>query len=187
MNEQRLKELLKECRMDNGLNNEGDKLDGLLELIHDHVDISSIIAEIGNYNGASTELFAMHCFRIYAIDPYDLIKQEWGQETIEQLKEAEKKFIKRVAKCSNINKIKNFSLNAIKSFKDNSLDIVYLDGDHRHQSIVNDIESWMPKVKIGGIISGHDYYEDCKDAIDSIIGKPDKVYKDSSWIKKINK
>lgn len=180
MDEQRLNELLSEDRMHGGLN-EADKLNGLLDLIHDYIHEASVMVEVGNYAGASTELFALHCARVDAIDPYDLIEQEWGQETIEQLKEAEKRFVERMNIYDNVNKIKDFSLNAVKLFADNSLDLAYLDGDHRHQAVISDIESWMPKIKVGGIIGGHDYYGDVKDAVDSVVGKPDKIYMDSSW------
>lgn len=40
--------------------------------------------------------------------------------------------------------------------ENNSVDIVYIDADHRYSSVVKDIKSWAPKVKYGGILSGHD-------------------------------
>lgn len=38
-----------------------------------------------------------------------------------------------------------------------SLDFVYIDADHTFDSIMQDIIIWHQKVRIGGIISGHDY------------------------------
>jgi hypothetical protein len=35
--------------------------------------------------------------------------------------------------------------------------LVFIDADHTYESITSDIQSWLPKVKVGGIISGHDY------------------------------
>lgn len=37
------------------------------------------------------------------------------------------------------------------------LDFVYIDGDHSYQGIREDLEAWFPKVRVGGIIAGHDY------------------------------
>jgi len=37
-----------------------------------------------------------------------------------------------------------------------SVDIVFIDADHRYSSVVKDITAWAPKVKNGGILSGHD-------------------------------
>jgi hypothetical protein len=49
------------------------------------------------------------------------------------------------------------SVEAAKLFPDKSLDLVYIDGDHRTESVIADITSWLPKIRKGGIISGHDY------------------------------
>lgn len=39
----------------------------------------------------------------------------------------------------------------------NSLDYVYIDGDHRYKSVMRDIVVWWPKVRPGGILAGHDF------------------------------
>ena len=44
-----------------------------------------------------------------------------------------------------------------EQFPDKSFDFVYIDADHRYSSIIRDIRAWLPKVKTGGIIAGHDY------------------------------
>lgn len=48
-------------------------------------------------------------------------------------------------------------MEAVKSFRDKSLDFVYIDGNHTLPYIINDIIEWSKKVRMGGIISGHDY------------------------------
>lgn len=48
-----------------------------------------------------------------------------------------------------------------KEFEDNSLDFVYLDGDHSAGEVKKDIDYWLPKVKVGGILGGHDAKEPC--------------------------
>ena len=42
---------------------------------------------------------------------------------------------------------------------DETLDFVYIDGDHSYEGCRRDIEAWYPKVKKGGVIVGHDYYK----------------------------
>ena len=49
------------------------------------------------------------------------------------------------------------SKEASKMFDDKSLDIVFIDADHRYKSVKEDIELWLPKIRKGGVISGHDY------------------------------
>lgn len=46
---------------------------------------------------------------------------------------------------------------ASKLFADDSLDFVYLDANHSYKGIMDDFKNWYPKVKKGGLISGHDY------------------------------
>jgi predicted O-methyltransferase YrrM len=48
------------------------------------------------------------------------------------------------------------SAGAVLDFPYDSLDFVYLDGDHRTEAVVSDLELWWPRVKPGGILAGHD-------------------------------
>jgi hypothetical protein len=52
--------------------------------------------------------------------------------------------------------IRQSSDKSMDSVPDN-LDFVYIDGDHRYESVLRDITVWEPKVRKGGIIGGHDY------------------------------
>ena len=47
---------------------------------------------------------------------------------------------------------------AYKQFADNSLDFVYIDGDHSFDYVMLDLIYWSRKVRPGGIVSGHDAY-----------------------------
>lgn len=49
------------------------------------------------------------------------------------------------------------SVEAAKHVPDNSLDFVFIDGDHSYEGCKSDIEAWFPKVKPGGLLCGHDY------------------------------
>jgi SAM-dependent methyltransferase len=52
------------------------------------------------------------------------------------------------------------STEAPELFEDNSLDFVFIDASHEYEDVKADILAWYPKVKIGGILAGHDYHED---------------------------
>ena len=52
--------------------------------------------------------------------------------------------------------MKMSSLEAVKKFADESLDVVYLDADHRYTEFVKDLNAWYPKVKPKGLFCGHD-------------------------------
>lgn len=53
--------------------------------------------------------------------------------------------------------LRMFSQDATRHFKDGSLDFVYIDAAHDLRSAVDDIAEWSKKVRVGGIVSGHDY------------------------------
>ena len=48
---------------------------------------------------------------------------------------------------------------AARFFSDKCIDLVFIDASHDYDSIKSDVESWIGKIKSGGIISGHDYCE----------------------------
>lgn len=53
--------------------------------------------------------------------------------------------------------VRKKSMDALADFEDNSLDFVYIDGNHEFTSEANDIHEWQKKVRPDGIVSGHDY------------------------------
>ena len=55
--------------------------------------------------------------------------------------------------------IRKPSVEAAKDFKDESLDFVYLDDDHTEKAVRAGLSAWMPKLKQGGLMGGHDSYE----------------------------
>lgn len=55
--------------------------------------------------------------------------------------------------------IRGSSVDVAMGFDDETLDVVYLDGDHTYDGVNFDIQAWLPKVKSGGYICGHDYCE----------------------------
>ncbi|MEA2348584.1 MAG: hypothetical protein QOG62_2371 [Thermoleophilaceae bacterium] len=49
------------------------------------------------------------------------------------------------------------SLEGASRVEDATLDFVYIDARHDYDSVRQDLEAWFPKVRSGGIMSGHDY------------------------------
>lgn len=46
---------------------------------------------------------------------------------------------------------------AVDKIDDNSIDLIFVDGNHEKEQVKRDIENYRPKLKIGGIFLGHDY------------------------------
>jgi len=100
-----------------------------------------VIVELGVWEGNSTEAWCQIAEKVYAIDIFE-----------------NPKFTRLVKpKYDNVSFIKSDSCDAAKDFEDNSIDMVYIDGDHRYEKVCKDIISWFPKVKTNGYIAGHDF------------------------------
>jgi len=53
--------------------------------------------------------------------------------------------------------VQGASVAVAETVVDNSLDFVYIDAGHEYEDIKADFEAWLPKVRVGGIVSFHDY------------------------------
>lgn len=77
------------------------------------------------------------------------------------------------------------SLEAVKAFDDGSLDLVFIDGSHLEPDVRDDITAWRPKVRPGGLLSGHDYgwsdHPGVKAAVDALLGVV--CHQESVWWK----
>ena len=76
--------------------------------------------------------------------------------------------------------IKSDSSAAASFFENESLDFVFIDGNHWYDYVKKDIEAWLPKIKKGGMISGHDYEENgVSTAVRETFGNLAKAFKES--------
>ena len=101
----------------------------------------------------------------YGVDPYDYMEYS-NQLSLKDDKsyllksESENVYNKTLAYTkvySNFKLIRKSSSDAAKEFEQESVDLVFIDANHSYESVKNDIDLWLPKVKQGGVLSGHDY------------------------------
>lgn len=83
-------------------------------------------------------------------------------------------FIRNMSPVSHIVRpIRAHSHLAGQLYGDGSLDFVFLDADHSYEAVRLDIASWLPKVRPGGVLAGHDYGS--RIGIDSVIRAVDEA------------
>ena len=153
------------------------------------------MVEVGSYAGHSSWIFAKRAKFITCVDPW--IDQDWNKIykitlapsfwTAPML-EVEIDFDNRMKEFKNFKKLKTISIEASKFFENNSLDFVYIDAIHTYDSVKEDITLWLPKIKKGGCIGGHDYskaWSGVVKAVHETLRKPDYVFEDCSWLVKL--
>lgn len=148
------------------------------------------VVEIGTYLGESASIIARYTDYVWTVDPWDLefmrsISENPGL-TYGGIQEA---YDRNTKGQGNITLINEPSLLAARRFADRSLDFVYIDGWHRVFPCVVDIITWLPKIKDGGFIGGHDYttadYSEVIPATMYTLGRPDHTFPDGSWLKRV--
>lgn len=118
----------------------------------------TIGAEIGVYKGEYAKRLCESNPGVthWCIDPYEVYADYIDYKDLAKIKEVERIAHETLAPyyCPFIKKT---SIDAVKDFKDNSLDYVYIDGNHEFAFVAQDIFEWTKKVRHGGLICGHDF------------------------------
>ena len=151
-----------------------------------------IVVEIGSYTGQSTVMFADEVKVVIAIDPFmnDYDDNDVTCHSADIPTEVYSKFLENIAPYKNISHIRMTSDDAIKTLANLKVDLVYIDGIHTYDQVKKDIENYKPIIKPGGLICGHDYYNEghvagVYKAVNEAFGKPDLTFIDNSWIVKL--
>ena len=182
-----LQELFNLPRMNTMELNDVNSVKGLYALIHQFFRPHFKMVEVGSFEGISTILFSKFVETIYSVDCYDYKTPDTGRipKHDQLFYETEKLFIERTKDIKNIVKIKKTSLEATKDFEVRSLDAVYIDAEHDEESIRADIKAWRPKIKFGGILSGHDYSLQIQKILNEEGFLNITLAPDSSWVVRI--
>lgn len=128
------------------------------------------LVEIGSWMGRSAAYMAQRIkdsgrhLRFFAVDPW-----VWtGDDAHPYAKKCYAKFGGRPMReifdenlrlCGLADFVKPMQLpstQAARRFRNASIDFAFIDGDHSYESVRNDIAAWLPKIKPGGMLAGHD-------------------------------
>jgi predicted O-methyltransferase YrrM len=163
----------------------GPLTQGLIDMI-EHTGLhNAVMVEIGSYAGDSMRLFARSGrFRIiYCIDHWRT-HASIAEPTFDNHR---KPYAQRYS-VPRVTKVKETSAEAARKFPPNSLDLIYIDASHDYPSVRDDITTWLPKLRPGGFMTGHDYkpsYPGVQHAVTDYLGIPHRVFQDSSWLTQV--
>lgn len=133
--------------------------------------------EIGTHQGFFAREF-MERFNgsIVLVDPWDtcekglngLFYPYFSAETTTREADMEIAISKMAKFGSRVVFVRSTGDEALQHFRDESVGFVYIDGLHDYESVYNDIWKWWEKVSPGGVLAGHDYFEDLPDVIKAV-------------------
>jgi hypothetical protein len=125
--------------------------------------------EIGVERGVYSERIcrAIPGVKLYCIDPWKTYPEYREHVTQEQL-DAFYEETKEKLKTYDCKVIRGFSEEVYRDFPDESLDFIYIDGNHDFLHTTQDIAYWMPKVRHDGILAGHDFRRTKHGAVNSV-------------------
>jgi predicted O-methyltransferase YrrM len=124
-----------------------------------------IFVEIGTWKGKSTVFMAEQIketkkkIKFYAIDTF---VGTAGYETWDSVvnKTLYDEYLKNIEPVKDyIITIKGNSNIVHSQFENDTIDFIFIDGDHTYEGVSADLKGWYPKLKVGGVIAGHDYNE----------------------------
>ena len=138
-------------------------------------DLTKLIDELGLKKGveigvnegafsewllANSKLDVLHSIDAWTTDTSRTMSafKKWATQhgEVEKAEAKARETLSKFGARSNV--VKSISWDAASAFGDGSLDFVYFDGCHRFTGFCLDMFAWYPKVRMGGVIAGDDYW-----------------------------
>lgn len=115
-------------------------------------------AEIGVETGNYAEVLCKanpegHLICVDPWTPYKGYRDHVGAEKLDRFFEETQQRLEPY----DVTFMREFSVPASKQIDDGSLDFVFLDANHDFKHIAEDLCAWVPKVRAGGVVAGHDF------------------------------
>lgn len=122
----------------------------------------SKFVEVGSWKGKSASYMCVEIansekdIQFTCVDHFLGSSEHQDHPDLPQLYEIFTENMKPVENYFNV--LKMSSVDSAATFQDASLDFVFIDAAHEYENVMADIAVWLPKVKVGGILAGHDYF-----------------------------
>jgi Methyltransferase domain len=130
-----------------------------------------VCAEVGTWRGdfAAVILRERNPRRLFLVDPWEH-RGEWayeqasyggrmdgGQRALDEMHAGVLERFAAEIEEQRVTVLRQRSTDAAAGLADESLDWVYIDGDHSYEGVRDDLEAFHRTVKPGGLIAGDDY------------------------------
>lgn len=113
----------------------------LVDLVHERLPARGLrVVEVGTRTGRTSRHLARYCPQIDELFAVDLAPAPRAFDGLER-----------------VHFLQGRSDAIAERFDDASLDLVFIDADHAEEAVLVDLAAWVPKVRPGGIVAGHDY------------------------------
>lgn len=161
--------------LQNALKIDGWMSNSELKWLAERALLSKVIVEIGCMKGRSTRALCDNTTGcVYAVDKWNGPYLTNNQTILwEDCGIFYPLFLENTRYCDNLFICRGDLEEFIKNIP--PADFVFIDGDHRYESVCKDINNVRKILKPGGILSGHDYthhdWPGVKKAVDELVGK----------------
>lgn len=160
-----------------------DEMYQLFDIVFPLLEDNASLVNVGTYKGKTLSLMLDYVknfnikSNIFTVDTWvDILYGDDGQD-IKNI------FLENLS--DNSDRFTLLELNTCDAstlFFDSSLDFVFLDTSHTFDHVYSEIECWMPKIKPGGILSGHDYHwGQVRDGVNGLIKEVNVIYSKESF------
>lgn len=147
-----------------------DRVDFLRHIKRDSPRIAEIGVEFGGYTDQYINYFESP--EVHLVDLWSTEGNEdpYFKDQPEQLEYALQQINRKYGDDGRVRICKGLADEWVDKFDDGFFDWIYIDACHTYEAVKNDITKWLPKVKKGGIISGHDFFPDPNNIVYSSFG-----------------
>jgi cephalosporin hydroxylase len=153
-----------------------------------------ILVEVGCWHGKSSAFLGVEAFNsgkrleIYHVDIWeDAPGLNDGKVEVPCHKEQWVKNMKPLmANGVMLHPLKLPSVRAASWFGDGALSFVFIDADHSFGSVKADIAAWLPRMKPGGLLAGHDFMPDqFPGVVQAVMELPAYEVQGNSWLYRV--
>jgi len=150
----------------------------------------SHFVEVGTWKGMSAAYMAVEIInskkdiKFDCVDTWDFVPSQ-TEIPLHMFDDLYEVFLKNIEPVKDkITPVKALSWDGADFYEDNSLDFVFIDAAHDYESVKKDINAWFPKIKKGGVISGHDYTwcDDVKKAVNEFFQNKTIYETEGCWV-----